>query len=144
MRREEPQSFWTAKLCYLAFQTPQGFDVNSRGQGHALCARRPRIGIERPGDPEGVELDRPTPSGPIPAPAPVSAGLSYSSSSPPGNEGTVKPLPVSLVKPAAYFKDSYCDLINAGRFHGQKGTVRGYQAAQRRPATLMDPPAGTF
>ena len=92
----------------LSSRTPQGFDVSSRAQGHVFCARRPRIEIEIPCDPDGVVLEGPTPSGPTPAPAPGSVGFTYgySSCSPSGNEGTVKPLRVSLVEPVAYLKDS--------------------------------------
>jgi hypothetical protein len=38
----------------LALPTPQGFELSSRGQGHAPGARRPRIKPLRRTDPEGV------------------------------------------------------------------------------------------
>jgi len=38
----------------LALRSPQGFKLNSRGQGHALGARRPRITPPKRTDPEGV------------------------------------------------------------------------------------------
>ena len=74
------------------------------GKGTFFVPAANGLGIERPGDPEGVELEGPAPSGPTPAAAPVSVGFTYgySSCSPLGIVGTVKPLRVSLVKPLAY------------------------------------------
>ena len=38
-----------------AVGTPKGLTLRSRGQGHAFCARRPRIASTPFTDPEGVE-----------------------------------------------------------------------------------------
>ena len=38
----------------LALRTPRGFKLSSRGQGHALGARRPRIKPLKGTDPEGA------------------------------------------------------------------------------------------
>ena len=46
--------FSSVSFCPVGIATPQGWKLSSRGQGHALGARRPRIKPLKRTDPEGV------------------------------------------------------------------------------------------
>ena len=92
-----------------ATRTPQGFTLNSRGQGHAFGARRPRIA-----SPTADPTLKGSNQGAAP-PGPTAFYLHRNRGFHPrlltvlpfGEHGTVKPPRVSLVEPVAYRRDSY-------------------------------------
>jgi len=99
-----------------AIGTPKGLPLSSRGEGHAFCARRPRIAslpilptLKGAKGPAPVRIacrggSRTAPTSIIPI---RTFHLATHGVPPAGNRATVKPLRVARVKPVAYLRSSY-------------------------------------